>query len=141
MKPSLTKQKRYLEILEDTVKFYKKNPRSVNVHGQCSYLSPDGARCAVGRYISEENIQKLGNLNGSGVDSLIDEFGGLDTILVDSVQGLDEAFWSNLQGLHDSRQCWDGNKLTKYGRDTLALLRSKWAPDLITPKRNTRTKK
>lgn len=140
-KPSLSVQKRYIEIIEDTVRFYKKHPRSVNDSGQCSYLDAHGNRCAVGRYISDEYIERLGDTNTTSVSGLINEWGELDSILVDSAIGLKEEFWTDLQGFHDSRASWNGMNLSKYGRDRLSGLRTKWAPDLITPKRNTRTKK
>lgn len=139
---TLSRQKRCLEIIEDTLEFYKKNPRAVNEFGQCSYIDGNGNRCAVGRYISEEHIKQVNEkpFNGQSVDGLHNEW-ELDTILIDTARGLDIDFWSDLQHLHDSRKCWNGNKLTKFGREQSIIIKAKWAPDLITPKRNTRTKK
>ena len=142
MTASLSKQKRCLEIIEETVAFYRKNPRSINESGQCSYMDAKGNRCAVGRYISEEYIKQVNQkpFNGLSVDGLHNEW-ELDTILIDSAQGLDVNFWADLQNLHDSSRCWNGSKLSKFGHEQTIIIKAKWAPDLIKPKRNTRTKK
>jgi hypothetical protein len=141
-KPSLTKQEQYLKIINDTVQFYKKNPRAVNQHGQCSYIDKAGNRCAVGRYISEEYIEQVNNSSAIGlsVEGLHNAF-EIDTILVDTVQGLDLNFWIDLQNLHDSRAYWNGMELTTAGLGMVKHLRTKWAPNLFAPKYKPRTNK
>lgn len=90
----------YLNLLKETVEYYKTNPRGYNANAnQCVYYDKiTGVMCAVGRCLI--NPEKLGNFNG-GIIPLNNEF-GLESSLKEEYRGFSMYFWGELQGLHDS---------------------------------------
>ena len=113
-----------LEILDETVEYYKNNPRSQQV-----YLDTDGSMCAVGRcVINPEDFQNRSNRAGLyGIVSL--QRNGLfsDKDLKEQYRGNHSIdFWSDLQQFHDCSYHWDGMKLTNLGQSEYERLKNKW---------------
>lgn len=145
----MTDQERMLKILDDTIEWFRTNPRAtVEVMGgeTCVYSlrarlkhpantspsprhftdeSPD-QRCAVGRYISDAALVTCGGFMGSVTDLEV-EF-GLDKLLVPEVQGLSMQFWYDVQELHDLKTYWAhpvGGNLTVTGHRVANYIRQK----------------
>lgn len=99
-------------VLDDTVAFYEEDPsrRSVMEKGsgfasKCVYIAPNGNRCALGRYIEDEHIDKVSEFERQksymcGAGLLFDFF--TDEILRPEVRSLPTRFWADLQTYHDS---------------------------------------
>lgn len=53
-------KQRRIKLIKDTYKFYSENPdkvsvdRNIVVNGTCYYKSPDGNKCAIGRFIPDD---------------------------------------------------------------------------------------
>lgn len=107
-------------IIKETVKYYKINPRGKYDFG-CVYLGKDGRKCAVGRCLLPEILQKTFEKSITGaVDELVDSLGHLDTLLIKKYRGKAEKFWIDLQDFHDDNCNWiendlGGNNLTELG--------------------------
>ena len=116
------------EILNETVDYYKNNPRSITGAGaggsdmsmisSCMYNSTiDGqeTHCAVGRCFNDEvKNTNLGDLaNEMTVDELLEKLGLLtvDDLLEDKYKGHKITFWRSLQGFHDSSYNWKPGKI------------------------------
>jgi hypothetical protein len=112
-----------IEIIKETVEYYKNNNRGITPGGACQYLTKDGDMCAVGRCL--ENPEDIG-LKTIYADALIIGYG--DGIFKKQYQGHDINFWKNLQIFHDSNRFWvsyktkKGNKLTEDGKNDLKFL-------------------
>lgn len=108
----------YLALLNETVKYYTDgNPRG-KVDDMCSYLTDNGAMCAVGRCLqnpgdlcSDDNSAAVGDLQlGFG-----QEFDGM---FKNEYQEFHVNFWECLQGVHDVDQYWTNDQeLTTSGRE------------------------
>jgi hypothetical protein len=105
---SMTQQ----EIVQETIDFYAENPRSVDTVGACRYLSPAGAKCAVGRCLTPEALKRAhADYEGNDALELLTELG--EDALQEKYRGHSDRFWAKLQCLHDSNNNWrrDGEKL------------------------------
>ncbi len=116
--------KTYNDVIDETVEYYSKNPRSLNIKDNrsvgCFYLHPDtGAMCAVGRCLNDEYLKVFGD-SGSNMQSLVeDHFHENDfTIMFKEeykhLNSLD--FWSRLQDLHDCDLYWNNGVLSVDGK-------------------------
>lgn len=120
-----------IEIIKETLKYYKTHRRAL-LNNICTYLSPTGSMCAVGRCI--DNIKELKNTQGTivneniGADSLNME--ELDNILKSEYRGHDRSFWIELQNFHDYDSHWEsngrGNILTEHGKEYYNRLLKKY---------------
>jgi hypothetical protein len=116
-----------LEIIKETVEYYKNNNRGITPDGTCQYLSEDGDMCAVGRCL--ENPEDIGT-EEIDTDSLIEKYG--DGILKKQYQNHGTNFWRELQIFHDIKRFWvsyktkKGNKLTEEGKNHLKFLLEKY---------------
>lgn len=117
-----------MDLLLDTVKFYTTKGNSRALRGiSCQYLTDDGYKCAVGRFIREECY----NDSIEGRDALC-LLGDGDEILVDSHRGFDPNFWGDLQTLHDMKYNWEEDlfnkgvtRLTEEGKEAAMDIRIK----------------
>jgi hypothetical protein len=112
-----------IEIINETVKYYKTNNRAVtngvafDGAGSCEYyLKQDGVvlMCAVGRCLEypkdfEGRIHTVSHIFGERLDNYFKE----------EYRGHGIGFWSDLQLLHDNHIYWNkikgGNELTELG--------------------------
>lgn len=104
------------EIIEETVEYYKHNPRAtVNDSGitRCLYFRAyDSAVCAVGRCMKDP--QRYASLDGD-VEDLLVEYGldSLDPLLKEEYRGHSLSFWLDLQDLHDNDRYWKRKDVLK----------------------------
>jgi hypothetical protein len=121
------------QIIDETVKYYRNNPRSVEgLSGICRYLSEDGYMCAVGRCLTKENLMSVHkHCEGRGVRSILSQS---DSVLKKKYRGHSNDFWECLQRLHDFEKYWrlDGN-LTEEGEDYINKLKK----NFLTNKTNS----
>tara|TARA_R110002073_G_scaffold144403_6_gene296520 strand:+ start:847 stop:1248 length:402 start_codon:yes stop_codon:yes gene_type:complete len=124
----MRKEDEYMKLLEDTINFYSKKGNNRAVVGErCRYLTDDGYKCAVGRFIREECYNP--SIEGSDALCLL---GDGDEILVDSHRGFDPNFWGDLQILHDMKHNWEEDpfnkgamRLTEEGKEAAMDIRIK----------------
>lgn len=93
------------KVITDTVQFYEEDPsrRAVLPGGGCKYLTTEGRKCAVGRYMLPGRWQK----SCMGVASLMEGHDGpLDIVLQPEVRGLPWRLWYTLQHYHDDGDYW-----------------------------------
>jgi hypothetical protein len=135
-----------LRILDETVEYYKTNPRGVDPKKQrgCHYYK-NGAVCAVGRLSKEpfviEDASENGDVFDSDIESIYESFDSDDEFwellnLKDEYKDLETEndyidFLSELQSFHDGVTYWKrnklgGNDLTKSGEEQLRRLKDKW---------------
>ena len=124
------------EIIIETKEFYDANPhlrgvsRLIPSYGKsCVYQSREDPerKCAVGRCMTKEALESLGQTEGS-VQELEPESpdGKLDTLLIQKYRGHSTDFWAALQDFHDSKSNWDENGLSPFGRIAFKALLSVW---------------
>lgn len=121
----MTKTK--IEIIDETVEFYKNNPRSVLTPNEdrrqvCLYHGPDGKRCAFSRCCQQEI--DLSEFEGQSCSSILQEMG--DTVLQEEYRQHDATFWAKIQYLHDSKQFWKQNQLTASGHKYVVQLKTQY---------------
>lgn len=112
----------YLNLLDETVEYYKTNERGVD-DSICAYYTSEGNMCAIGRCLKnpKEIENKVGY--GTGLDGdviiLFNEFNP-NEILKEEYKGFDVYFWEELQSFHDCIVCWNktksGYELNEKGR-------------------------
>lgn len=112
------------EIIDETVEFYKNNPRSV-VYDEfgdhkCKYLGPKGERCAFSRCCIEsfKDFQEGKNV--------LAQLGKCIQILKEEYRIDDIHFWVNIQMIHDAEPYWNKRNLTKRGEHFVSLLHKKY---------------
>jgi hypothetical protein len=122
----MTKSK--LEIIEETVEFYKNNPRSINNDegwDKCVYLNDDGHKCAFSRCCTDEGVTWLheeidiGRDGGSVIQHFLEH-------LKPEYQGHDIEFWKDIQKVHDKKLHWDGQILTELGIEFVNILKKEY---------------
>jgi hypothetical protein len=95
----------YIDLLNETIDWYVKNPRSTHNDMCLYYNKKNGAMCAVGRCM--ENPRKLIEdgvlLSNAGFDEILD----LEETLKPEYRGFDLEFWGYLQNLHDASHYWN----------------------------------
>jgi hypothetical protein len=120
------KRKKMLYILNDTVKFYSKNPRKrrsvIPGTNSCKYkyVKPNGkvTKCAVGRCledIKDDNIYNIieGNIWESnhmkqGLENMFNKTP--NDLFKKFYKDLPGRFWEDLQNLHDNYFLWFSNE-------------------------------
>ena len=123
-----------IEIIEETVEFYKNNPRSINefdihgiITGNCVYLNESGNKCGFSRCCTDEGVtwlhEKFDKNDGQGVQENFLQH------LKPEYQGHNHDFWKDIQSIHDSGGSWEksgnGNTLTVYGIKFVNRLKEK----------------
>lgn len=107
------------EFLDDMVAFYSVDPidrRAVN-YDVCKYKTTDGKKCAIGRWILDENYDK--DFEGNGIQSWKTYESTGKTILQslpEEIQLLGDEFLRDVQNLHDNRTYWDDKGLSVAGK-------------------------
>ena len=91
-----------IELIENTIEYYKTHPRAIGPNKMCSYKSPEGNMCAVGRWVDWKNLpegyEETLNSKGSIVNFTNKE---LKEILLPEVKNIPLELWDDLQGYHD----------------------------------------
>ena len=109
-----------MEILQDFKDNFVENPGNRAHDGvNCQYLTFAGKKCAIGRWFTEDALERLGDFDYPVEDvygaysgeAYSGEGLGCDDFLMPEVRGHDVTFWSELQELHDSPQYWHDYKL------------------------------
>ena len=124
------------EIIIETKEFYDANPhlrgvrRLIPSDGErCVYQSREDPerKCAVGRCMTKEALESLGQTEGS-VQELESGSpdGVLDTLLIPKYRGHSIYFWEDLQGFHDAKSNWDENGLSPFGRTEFKAILCVW---------------
>lgn len=128
------------QIIEDTVAYYSKDPKGrrsfindMPDYEGCAYLSPNGNRCAFGRYMVDEVVEEIQNEYHS-IWSIYYDFNKTETDkdgilgwpLVEEARGHSLQFWIEVQNLHDIDEYWNNEGLTGQGKKRLERLREKW---------------
>jgi hypothetical protein len=108
------------EYLEDTIKYYSKNPKKLRceTNGVCQYGSdkPGVVGCAIGRKMRKADRIKLDNDDPSGVG--IDEVLRFAAELLPAwMRKMSRRFLCDLQALHDSYRFWGDVGLSDEGYD------------------------
>ena len=139
------------EIIDETIEFYKNNPRSIiekqAISDVCLYIS-EGTKCAVGRCLTKDTLKKveknLTALNSVSIQTLLNKI-NIDThdeILKEEYRGHSYYFWIELQNFHDRKINWEksstGNILSKEGEKTSAFLKQKWSKEKKNQKKKTK---
>ena len=106
-----TIEQRRLEFLDETVAYYSEdvNRRATNVGGSCFYLTEDGRKCAIGRYIPPKKYSS--DFEGRSVK------GDIFNCLPKKIKELGEVFLIKVQTFHDGDENWDENGLTMFGKE------------------------
>jgi hypothetical protein len=110
-------------IVLDTVEFYSdSNNRAIFYtsggpeDATSRYVSTNGNKCAVGRFLKDEVLEGLAELNRlSRKVSYLAIDNSLDRVLKDEYKGHSLAFWKKLQRLHDTHHFWSNDGITKEG--------------------------
>ena len=108
-----------LQIIDETVEFYKNNPRSLS-GTLCVYNGPNDTKCAFSRCCE---ILIPSSFEGKSAAFALRERG--DYILKPEYRGHGLMFWNDLQSLHDLPRNWEltGNKLTIEGEKAVQRLK------------------
>lgn len=126
----MANQLTYLEVLEDTVKYYSEdvNRRGLNLNGGCVYhgIKDDNTvLCAVGRCLKdpkEFESNRWGSVSDFYCDIFNDDF---IPALKEEYQHLTyRRFWEFLQMLHDTELFWDANGITKAGENQVEVIKA-----------------
>lgn len=113
----------YLALLEDTVKYYSEDTsRRAMGKIDCEYLTEDGRKCAVGRFLVEDFGYKSFNTCTSVTD-LYATYGSTDEFLIPEYRGYDIDFWVKLQQLHDTEPFWNDEGLTDEGNASVERIK------------------
>lgn len=114
------------ELALDTFKYYNDNPlrRGISKTGSCLYKTSEGNKCAVGRWLIEDN--NILEFRGSVIrlsEYLNVRKGGLSQFLKEEVKDIPPSLWGELQAWHDDPFYWtDENAKTnrdKYSEEIL----------------------
>lgn len=98
-------QQNQLNFLNDTVNFFKKNPRCQNKHKECVYYHKKYAGCAIGRHIEDKELcKRLDKLTNTSIAGMSYKS---YAELPEALKSLGRAFLSEIQELHDDDSYWD----------------------------------
>ena len=87
-------KQRRIKMIKDTYKFYSENPDKVSIDRNiaCYYKSPDGNKCAIGRFIPDDEYSF--HFENENASNLLSKFNV-------HLQKLGSTFLNRLQKLHD----------------------------------------
>lgn len=102
-----------LELVLDTIEYYKKNPRALDESGFCVYKSENGNMCAVGRWINWEKVpvEDIKHINSAGSVEGNEEM--IKNLLLDEVKDIPFTLWDALQNYHDYTLSEDEDKIIR----------------------------
>jgi hypothetical protein len=126
-----------IEIVEETVKYYRTHGRGTSRHG-CVYLADNGCMCALGRAMTPDGLDRHGSssedagglftemwrdIEGNSHDEYPDVNEEVyDQSFKEKYRGHDRSFWGLLQEFHDGNNFWlayktkKGSRLTAQGK-------------------------
>ena len=112
-------QKKQLNLLEETVKFFNSENRCITQYGGCNYYLEGKDGCAIGRKIEDKELCKeldkgLGPDLESGVDKIL-----VFSRLPDNLKELGQKFLHRLQRLHDDQENWNYSGISPKGEDVV----------------------
>ena len=109
------------EYLEDTVKYYSKNPKKLRCQydGACTYSSGEKGvvGCAIGRKLTKKNREYLDReyIDGITIEDIL--YLGLHKKLLPVwMRNMRGNFLISLQGLHDLERNWDDKGISNHGK-------------------------
>ena len=123
-----------LEIIDETVKYYSNNPRSIS-SGNCYHYYQEGENgpefCAFGRCCTEDNAKILES-KGAYISLICSSDSNhrpsVDTFLKPEYHGHNLEFWEDIQDLHDSHGYWERDKvLSALGKSRVKQLKERYA--------------
>ncbi len=116
-----------IQIIDETVEYYKTHDRAIDDNLKCCYLSDDNRMCAHSRCLTDEAratlLQEFSNNATAYV--VIGEFG--DECHKEEYRGHDEEFWQRIQSIHDSHSYWSGKTFTPAGEKFVNSLKEDYA--------------
>lgn len=116
-----TVRKTMTEIIDETVDFYSKNPRSlykaigIYENSKCLYKGPSNSRCAFSRLIDDKYLDELeenASIENNWLRYLKPEYSGYNL-----------GFYIDLQKLHDNDNNWEENGLTLKGKELVRQIK------------------
>lgn len=91
-----------IEIIDETVEYYKTHKRARTVTGACNYRDFDGNKCAVGRCMHEGAFDHPAVRTSEYVVDFNGEiYPKLDQLLKPEYKGHSLEFWRDIQYYHD----------------------------------------
>lgn len=97
-------------FLNKTIKYYNSTNRGINPRTKhCTYRN----RCAIGRFLKEDDCIKLDELSWGIGDILADK--ELAKLIPTKIKNLGRKFLSQIQILHDAPSNWNETGLTDIG--------------------------
>jgi len=100
-------------VLQDTINFYTLENRALNALGSCKYLTEDGKKCAVGRYLKKGMEEDLLVCGKSATCLMRDE--EFKKVIPSWMKLLPVSFLQSIQILHDGENYWTDTGLSKEG--------------------------
>lgn len=119
-------KQRMQEFLEETVKHYNSNNRSL-FNGKCAYIPEDPSiseGCAIGRKLDPEYKELVLSKGFNTYYNVEDLFGKCSTPKI--FEGFDLNFLKNVQVLHDTKVYWDEYGINQNGIFYVSLIISNY---------------
>lgn len=111
-------QQRQLAFLEDTITYYSEDVnRRATINERCMYRTPDGKKCAIGRYIPDDKY--CDDYEGFNCSYIID-------MLPKEIQEFNMIFLKEIQRLHDKDEYWTLTGLSQLGIHTVNCIKNKF---------------
>lgn len=91
------KQLTKLEIIDETVEYYKTHNRSI-INGDCRYNGPNGEKCAFSRCCTNDSeFKEFMSASSQNEAVLLDQYSYIPHT---------DNFWARVQSLHDVSNNW-----------------------------------
>jgi hypothetical protein len=103
-----------IEIIEETVEFYRNNPRAYDPLVGCLYVTSSGLRCAHSRCLNETLVDLKAIQTCQNARDVIRDHG--DNVHKEQYRGHSIDFWMDIQQLHDTCEYWSGTELSEEGK-------------------------
>ena len=108
-------QQQRLEFLQNTINYYSEdvNRRAVVDNDdciECRYLTEDGRKCAIGRFL-DITLEQSDKLSNTPVES-----NRILNLLPNEVRDLGSPFLTDIQFLHDNNFFWNEEGLSHLGK-------------------------
>lgn len=120
------------ELLAETQAHYNSSNRSQDKALACCYSGPQDRRCAIGRIMTEDGLEKVirARMNANNLAAVMNAFGP-DIVqeewrpLFATKEGIEFAI--QVQKLHDTNENWDENGLTERGQMHSAAIKERFS--------------
>lgn len=121
-----TIEEKRLEFLEDTVKYYSEDVsrRALDSQGSCRYITEDGRRCAIGRFIIEDHMCEV--LDNSKSNTVWSIFKFCPHFLPKHILDLGSDFLGSIQLLHDGIFYWHLKGITGEGKEYVEKIKTEF---------------